>query len=64
MSVEWNETKAIFKEVEQLFSRDDDVNDVEDIVNMQKEIAEHCHQRISDVRDIIKGWNIVGCYLL
>ncbi len=52
---EWTETKQVFHELEQLFNREDDVNDIQDIHKMQKEVAEHCEQRLNDVREIIKG---------
>ncbi len=52
---EWTETKQVFHELEQLFNREDDVNDIQDIHKMQKEVAEHCEQRLTDVREIIKG---------
>ena len=53
--MDWNETKSILLEVEKLFSRDDDLRDVEDIIKMQKEIDFHYTNSLKDAKDIIKG---------
>ena len=58
-SPEWEETKTILHELEQLFNRDDDVKDILDIKKMEKEITTQCNQRIHDVRDIIKAMTIL-----
>ena len=53
--MDWNETKSILLEVEKLFSRDDDLRDVEDIIKMQNEIDFHYANSLKDAKDIIKG---------
>ena len=55
MEVDWNETKAILVEVEQLFNRDDDIRDVNDIKKMQREIEAYTTNNLKDVIDLIKG---------
>lgn len=55
MEVDWNETKAILVEVEQLFNRDDDIRDVNDIKKMQREIEAYTTNNLKDVKDLIKG---------
>jgi len=54
MDVNWSETKAILSEVEQLFLRDDDVQDIQDIKKMGKEIELHCSNTVKDAKDLIK----------
>ncbi len=54
MSVDWAETKAILLEVEQLFNRDDDVADVEDIRKMSEEIKLHSENNLKNAKEIIK----------
>jgi hypothetical protein len=53
--MEWNETKAIMQEVELLFSRDDDLRDIEDIKRMQNEIENYYSSTLNDAKNIIKG---------
>lgn len=55
MSIDWAETKAILLEVERLFSRDDDIKDIQDIHKMQKEIEQHCANSLKDSKELIKG---------
>ena len=55
MSSDWAETKLILLEVEQLFSREDDCKDIQDIKKMQHEIEVYCQNSLKDARDIIKG---------
>ena len=54
--MDWNETKAIMLEVEQLFNRGDDLRDILDIRKMQNEIEQHQARSLKDARDIIKGY--------
>jgi hypothetical protein len=54
-STEWEETKIILHELEQLFHREDDIKDILDIKKMEKEILSQCSNRVGDVREIIKG---------
>lgn len=54
-STEWEETKIILHELEQLFHREDDIKDILDIKKMEKEIVSQCNHRVRDVREIIKG---------
>jgi hypothetical protein len=63
-SVDWGETKSILLEVEQLFNRDDDVRDIEDIKKMQREVDNHQQNSLKDAKEIIKGINSIFCYLL
>ena len=58
-SSDWEETKIILHELEQLFNREDDVKDILDIKKMEKEINVQCAQRIHDVRDIIKAMTTI-----
>lgn len=54
-NTDWNVTKSIMVEVEQLFSRDDDVRDIRDVKKMSREI-EHIYQtNFKDAKEIIKG---------
>jgi hypothetical protein len=64
MNVNWSEAKAILLEVEQLFSRDDDVRDVADILKMQKEIHDYCQNNLKDAKDLIKGARLCMQYHL
>ena len=52
--VDWGETKAILLEVEQLFNRDDDIRDVQDVKKMSNEIEVHCANNLKDAKEIIK----------
>jgi len=59
MSVDWSETKSIMLEVEQLFTRDDDVRDVQDVKKMANEIQIHQGNNLKTAKDIIKRMTIV-----
>ena len=50
----WNETKSILLELEQLFKRDDDIRDIEDIKKMAAEISFQREQHTKDLKSIIK----------
>jgi hypothetical protein len=52
---EFNETKVILHELEQLYNRDDDIKDVLDIRKMQNEVEAQCAVRLKDAKEIIKG---------
>ncbi len=54
MSVDWNETKSILLEIEQLFTRDDDIKDIEDIKKMMNEIDSHRKNHLLDLKELIK----------
>jgi hypothetical protein len=51
---DWSETKSILLELEQLFKRDDDVRDIEDIKKMATEIEFQRTQHTRDLKAIIK----------
>jgi len=53
-NVDWAETKAILLEVEQLFNRDDDLQDADDIRKMAQEIRGHSENNLKNAKDIIK----------
>ena len=53
-NVDWAETKAILLEVEQLFNRDDDLQDADDIRKMAQEIRTHSESNLRNAKDIIK----------
>lgn len=53
--MDWNDTKAIMLEVEQLFSRGNDLRDVEDVKKMQQEVEVQYGKTLQDARQIIKG---------
>ena len=55
MSVDWAETKTILAELEQLFNRDDDVRDIDDIKKMSREIGLHYKHTVKDFKELIKG---------
>jgi hypothetical protein len=52
--VNWSETKAILLELEQLFKRDDDVNDIDDIKKMSKEIDLIYENNLKSTKELIK----------
>jgi hypothetical protein len=47
--------KAILNELDQLFDREDDVNDLFDISKMRREIATNSQQNVRDAKELIKG---------
>ena len=51
---EWNQTKTILHEVEQLFTREDDVRDIVEIKKMANEIQDHQNRNLKDAKEIIK----------
>lgn len=51
---DWSDTKSILLELEQLFKRDDDVRDIEDIRKMALEIEFQRAQHTRDLKTIIK----------
>ena len=55
MSADWVETKAILSEVEQLFSRDDDICYIYDVKKMAREIDDHCASYLTETKEIIKS---------
>ena len=52
---EWNETKVMLHELEQLFLREDDVNDIIDVLKMKDEVSKHSELKLNDAKEIIKG---------
>eukprot|EP00602_Paraphysomonas_sp_CaronLab_P007758 CAMPEP_0185028428 /NCGR_PEP_ID=MMETSP1103-20130426/14134_1 /TAXON_ID=36769 /ORGANISM="Paraphysomonas bandaiensis, Strain Caron Lab Isolate" /LENGTH=198 /DNA_ID=CAMNT_0027562847 /DNA_START=90 /DNA_END=686 /DNA_ORIENTATION=- len=54
--MDWNETKSILMEIEQLFSRDDDIRDIEDIHKMNQEIEVQRSHQLQDFKDLIKKY--------
>lgn len=46
---------VILSELEQLFSRDDDIKDILDIKKMQSEIEVQCNAHLKDAKEIIRG---------
>jgi hypothetical protein len=52
---DWGETKNILLELEQLFSRENDINDVVDISKMAKEIEMHRESKLKTTKELIKG---------
>ena len=53
--MDWSETKNILLELEQLFSRDNDISDVIDISKMAKEIELHRESNLKNTKELIKG---------
>lgn len=51
-----NNTKAILKEVEQLFSNAADTKEIDDISKMGGEIRSHCETSILDAKELVKGY--------
>lgn len=52
---QWNETKAILNELEQLFDRDDDVKDILDIQLLEKEVLFYNAQKSKTAKELIKS---------
>lgn len=57
--MDWAETKAILLEVEQLFNRDDDLNDINDVRKMAEEIRTYSENNLKTAKDIIKQMTAV-----
>ncbi len=58
---QWNETKAILNELEQLFDRDDDVKDIIDIRTLENEVLAYNEQKMKSAKELIKGkWGLYG----
>jgi hypothetical protein len=53
--MDWNDTKTIMLEVEQLFNRGDDLRYILDIKKMQQELDSHHANSLKDAKEIIKG---------
>mmetsp|Transcript_5497 Transcript_5497/g.9050 ORF Transcript_5497/g.9050 Transcript_5497/m.9050 type:complete len:203 (+) Transcript_5497:46-654(+) len=51
---DWSDTKSILLELEQLFKRDDDIRDIEDIKKMAAEIEFQRSQHTRDLKTVIK----------
>ena len=49
-----NLTKSVMIEVEQLYSRDDDLKDIQDVRKMAKEIDQFYTANLKDAKEIIK----------
>lgn len=54
INIDWSETKGIIAEVEQLYSRDEDLRDISDIKKMANEIDLHCSSTMIDAKELIK----------
>lgn len=54
-TTDWNETKSILFEIEQIFQKDDDIHDIQDIQKMLNEIQNERNILITDTRQIIKS---------
>ena len=52
---EFKETNVILHELEQLFSRDDDIRDILDIKKMHREIEVQCNAHLKDTKEVIRG---------
>ena len=50
----WNDTKVLLHEVESLFTREDDVRDIEEIKKMAKDIQERQESNEKDAKELIK----------
>jgi hypothetical protein len=51
---DWSETKVLLHELEQLFTRNDDVSDVVDINKMEREIEIQRSHHLKDSKELIK----------
>ena len=56
--MEWAETRSLLQELEQLFQRDNDVNDILDIAKMAKEIEIHRDSNLMSAKSLIKELTI------
>lgn len=52
--MDWGETKNILLELEQLFSRENDISDVIDISKMAREIEVHRDSNLKSTKELIK----------
>ena len=52
---DWNETKSILLEIEQLYSREDDLREITDINKMILEIENERNGIILDFRELIRS---------
>ena len=50
-------------EVEELFSRDDDVRDIQDIKKMTREIDLYCNSNLKDAKELIKRKSILNVFI-
>lgn len=55
---EWTETKILLNELEQLFTRDDDLKDILDVNKMEREIAIQRSNHLKDAKEIIKHMTV------
>ena len=55
MPSDWNDSREIFMEVGQLFSREDDLQDVIDIKKMSREIDVYNDNLLSETQEKIRG---------
>jgi hypothetical protein len=51
---DWNETKSILFEIEQIFLRDDDLKDINDINKMMVEIENERNGHLADFRELLR----------
>jgi hypothetical protein len=51
---DWSETKSILLEIEQIFLRDDDLNDINDINKMMSEIENERNGHLTDFRELLR----------
>ena len=51
---DFKSTRAILTEVEQLFTREDDLRDIDDIHKMSKEIDAYYQANIRNAKELIK----------
>ncbi len=59
MSLDWNDTKSVLQELEILFSRNDDIQDIEDVKKMAVEIEYQRSQILRDAKEAIKQYTSV-----
>jgi hypothetical protein len=52
---DWNDTKLILQELEQLFARDDDIKDILEIKLLERNYHALIQQNVKDAKEIIKG---------
>jgi hypothetical protein len=53
-TTDWNDTKSMLFEIEQIFLRDDDLKDINDIQKMLIEIQNERNGHLTDFRELIR----------
>lgn len=55
VKMEWSDIRAFVHEIEQLYSREDDIRSIEEIKKMSEEIDLYYNSRLKSAKELIKG---------